>query len=131
MTMTTNWRRLSLAMLMACAFAGAAAAEDVTPQDTQKDTPKDAAKDTTKPEEIPLKDCVHEDSDFRMHGKSPAFVVTLDNKCAKRFRCKVNVNVTSAFGSAQGHATLTLAPHAAGAAATKTYALKVNALGGM
>ena len=118
---------MSFAALLAFAFAGAAAAQDVTPQDAAKDTPKDAPK----PEEIPLKDCVHEDSDFRMHGKSPAFVIVLENKCERRFRCKVNVNVTSAFGSAQGHATLTLAPHAAGAAASKTYALKVKALGGM
>lgn len=127
MTVTANWRRIGLAALLACALACAAAAEDVTPQDASKDTPKDAPK----AEEIPLKDCVHEDSDFHMHGKSPAFVIALTNKCEKRLRCKVNVNVTNAFGSAQGHATLLLAPHAAGAAATKTYSLKVKAMGGM
>ena len=54
-----------------------------------------------------------------MHGKSPAFVVVLENKCEKCFRCKVNVNVSNAFGAAQGQATLNLAPHAAGAAANK------------
>jgi len=111
------WRRLALAMLLGCALTSAAAAEDV---------PKDAAK----PVELTPNECVSEDSGFKMHGKSPAYVVELTNKCERRLRCKVNVYVTNAFGPTQGQATLVLAPHAAGDAARKTYALKVKALTG-
>ena len=46
-------------------------------------------------------------------------------------KCRVYVYVISAKGPVRGHATLVLAPKSDGAAAQKTYALKVKMLGGM
>ncbi len=114
MTIMSPWRQFGLAAALCCGLATAAAAQD---------PPKSA--------ETAAKDCVSQDGDFRMHGKSPAYVVTLTNSCERRQRCRVNLYVTTAFGPAQGQATLILAPRAAGAAAKKTYALRVKALGGM
>lgn len=121
--MTGVFGRLGLIAILSCGLAHAAAAQEVTGGDQPKDEPK--------PGEIALKDCVAHTSDFQQHNGAPAYVVTLENKCERRFICKVNVNVTNAFGSTHGQATLRLGPHAAGAVAKKTYALKVKALGGM
>jgi len=121
--MTAAFSRLGLIAILCCGFAHAAAAQEVTGGDQPKNGPK--------PAEIALKDCVKETSDFQMHNGAPAYVITLENKCEQRFRCKVAVNVTNAFGSAQGQATLRLGPHAAGDVARKTWAFKVKQLGGM
>ena len=110
------WRRLGLATLLGCALTSAAAAENVT------------GRDVPKPAELTPNECVNEASGFRMQGKSPAYVVELENRCEKRMRCRVNMYVTTAFGPTQGEAILTLAPHAAGDTARKTYALKAKAL---
>jgi hypothetical protein len=75
--------------------------------------------------------CIVQTSDFKMSGKNPAFMVALENQCEQRMSCRVDVNVSSAKGSALGHATLVLAPKSAGPAAKKTYTLKVKLMGGM
>ena len=76
------------------------------------------------------KACITDSSDFRMDGKTPTFVTTLENKCEQRFRCRVNVYVTTAKGPTQGQATLILGPHAAGEASRKSYVLKVKMTSG-
>ncbi len=83
------------------------------------------------PKEPDLKECVVDSGGFRMKGKQATYAMELENKCEKRLRCKVALYVTTAFGPAQGQGTLILAPHAAGAAAKKSYAIKVKAMGGM
>ena len=103
-----------LATLLAC---GAAYADNGMGQDPPKEPEK--------------KECIADTGGFRMNGKSATYTVELQNLCERRLRCKVAVFVTTAFGPAQGQGTLTLAPHAAGDAARKTYALKVKAMGGM
>jgi len=127
--MTYSHRRsIAFALLIGSALASPAAAQHDSGQNEAGQHPP--AEDQ-QPAEIPLKDCVAEDSGFREHNGSPAYVITLTNKCERRFSCKVNVNVTNAYGSVHGQATLRLAPQAAGDAARKTYALKVKSLGGM
>jgi hypothetical protein len=76
-------------------------------------------------------DCVADSGGFRMDGNTPTYVVALENKCEKRLRCKVYASVMTAKGNAQGHATLTLAPHAQGAKAKQAYVLKVKSMGGI
>jgi hypothetical protein len=46
-------------------------------------------------------------------------------------KCQVYVYVISAKGPVQSHATLVLAPKSRGAAAKKSYVLKVKMLGGI
>ena len=66
-----------------------------------------------------------------MSGKTPTYVIAIENKCEKRLRCKVFVSVMSAKGSAEGHATLTLAAHSQGPKAKQSYVLKVKMMGGI
>ena len=77
------------------------------------------------------KECVVDSGDFTMGGKTPTYVIALENKCEKRLRCKVYASVMSAKGNAQGHATLTLAPHSQGAKAKQSYVFKVKMMGGI
>lgn len=83
------------------------------------------------PKEPDLKECVVDSGGFRLSGKTPTYVMELENKCERRLPCKVAIYVTTAFGPAQGQGTLILAPHAAGEAARKSYAIKVKAMGGV
>ena len=76
-------------------------------------------------------DCLTDNGGFKRQGNNAVYTVELENKCEQRLKCRVYVNVSSAKGSAQGQATLILAPHSRGAAAMKSYALKVKMLGGM
>jgi len=131
--MTNAVRRLASATLILCACLTGAAAAQTAPAGGEENG-QDAGQ--TPP---PLADagtnaqakCITENSDFKMSGNRPAFVVELENKCEQRIICRVDVNVSNAKGSAQGHATLILAPKSAGAAAKKSYVLKVKLLGGM
>ena len=76
-------------------------------------------------------DCLTDNGGFKRQGNSAVYTVELENKCEQRLKCRVYVNVSSAKGAAQGQATLILAPHSRGAAAKKSYVLKVKMLGGM
>lgn len=116
-------RTLIAAVALCCGLVCTAGAQEVT-GDNQPD-------DTAKAEVTTAKDCVTFASDFRMFEGAPAYVITLENKCERRFRCKVNVGIMNAYGQAHGQATLRLAPRGDGDGARKTYALKVKQLGGM
>jgi hypothetical protein len=83
------------------------------------------------PAEASKQECIVDSADFKMDGTSPTFVIALENKCEKRLRCKVYATVMSAKGNAQGHATLTLAPHSQGAKAKQSYVIKVKMMGGI
>lgn len=117
------------AALMLCGFlTGAALAQTATGQDQdkgQQQPPKAEAGATAQG------DCLTDNGGFKRQGNSAVYTVELENKCEQRLKCRVYVNVSSAKGSAQGHATLILAPHSRGAAAKKSYVLKVKMLGGM
>ena len=74
--------------------------------------------------------CLEETDDFKTQGKKFVFVIGLANACEKRFKCKIYANVTGARGSSLGQTTMQLGPKSSGAAAKKTYAMKVKAAGG-
>ena len=77
------------------------------------------------------KTCVTDDSGFKQSGKAATFEIALTNTCAQRMRCTVTAYVTTAGGPTSGKAVLILAGKSNGAAATKTYVMKVKSAGGM
>ncbi len=74
--------------------------------------------------------CIDEDASFKLNGKTPVFFIVIENKCEQRLSCRIDSFVTTAKGVSQGHATLVLAPKSAGAAAKKTYVLRLKEAGG-
>ena len=74
--------------------------------------------------------CIDENDHYRRSGKQPLFVIELANLCEQRMKCRVFAYVTSAKGAALGRGTLVLAPKSQGAAAKKSYTMKVKMTGG-
>ena len=75
--------------------------------------------------------CVDENGSYKTVGKNQFYVQTLENKCEARLKCAVFVYQLNARGPTQGRSTLILGPKSAGAAAKKSYTLKVKGAGGM
>jgi len=75
-------------------------------------------------------ECIDEHDGYKAAGKTPNFVIELENKCDVRMTCRVYAYVTSPKGTALGHGTLVLAPKSAGAAAKKTFSMRVKMLSG-
>jgi hypothetical protein len=74
--------------------------------------------------------CIEENDHYTMRGKTPTFVIAMENKCEQRLRCRVFAFITSARGIAQGHGTIVLASKSHGAAAKGSYAMKARMIGG-
>ena len=74
--------------------------------------------------------CIDESSEYTKRGKSLFSVMKFTNKCEARMKCAVFVYKINAKGATQGHATLILGAKSDGAAATKSYVLKVKGAGG-
>jgi hypothetical protein len=110
----------ALAALLACGciFAQAQTALDDAP------APKADAGQTIQA------NCIDEDDQYTRRGKTPMFVITFQNKCEARLRCRVFAFITSARGISQGRGTIVLAPKSAGAGAKNSYAMKVKMIGG-
>ena len=77
------------------------------------------------------KKCISVDTEFKRDGKEASFVIALTNNCERRTRCTVNAYVVNSFGPNTGRAVLTLAEKSKGAAAHKSYVMKVKQAGGM
>jgi hypothetical protein len=77
-----------------------------------------------------VQSCLQETGDYVPHGKAITYVIGLTNTCDKRIKCKIAAYVVGAKGPASGHATLILGAQSSGAAAKKSYAMKVKAAGG-
>jgi hypothetical protein len=75
-------------------------------------------------------DCIEETGDYESHGSAVTFVIGLANKCDKRLKCTIDAYVVGAKGPSSGHATLVLGAASSGAAAKKSYAMKVKMAGG-
>ena len=119
---------MRLPLLLLCGgFAPATLAQNA-PDAGQTPPPAQPAPD---PGVTPQGNCISENDDYKMSGTTPTFVIALENKCEQRLTCKVYVNVSSAKGSAQGHTTMVLGPKSSGAAAKKSYTIKVKMMGGM
>ena len=122
-TSTAKLRALTLAM--AIGFASAGYTQDA-PADTQKaESPPVPDRGTTA-----QPNCIEESAEYTKRGKSLFSVMKLTNKCEARMKCAVFVYKINARGAAQGRATLILGPKSDGAAATRSYALKVKGAGG-
>ena len=74
--------------------------------------------------------CISEDENYKRNGNSVVYVIALENKCEARLKCEVYAYVVSAMGPSQGRTTMILAPSSQGAAAKKSYAMKVKMVGG-
>jgi hypothetical protein len=77
------------------------------------------------------KECIADSGGFKVHDKKPAFVITLENKCERRIRCRVFANVTTARDAKRVQTTMTLAPKSQGAKAKRSYAVRIHEAGGM
>ena len=75
--------------------------------------------------------CIADSGGFKMSDGSAVYTIELANKCEQRLRCRVYAYITSSKGPVQGHATIVLAPKSGGAAAKKSYVMKVKMMGGM
>jgi hypothetical protein len=123
MRFTSRSKLCALTLAMAVGFASAGSAEDADGQKVEPPPVPDRGT-TAQP------NCIDETSDYTTRGKSLFSVMKLTNKCEARMKCAVFVYKINARGAAQGRATLTLGPKSDGAAATKSYALKVKGAGG-
>lgn len=74
--------------------------------------------------------CIAQDSDFHTQGKVNTYAFTMQNKCEKPLKCTTDAYVTGAKGSDSGHGTLVIAPKSQGAAAKKSFVIKVKEPGG-
>jgi len=119
----SNSSLLALTLALAIGFASAGHAEDA---DGQKVEPPPVPDRGTTVQA----NCIDESSDYTTRGKSIFSVMKLTNKCEARMKCAVFVYKINARGPSQGHGTLILGPKSDGAAATKSYALKVKGAGG-
>ena len=92
-----------------------------TPASKQQDPVPDAGTTGQAP-------CIEDD--YETPGKTVSYVIGLENECDKRLKCEIFANVTGARGSSFGHTTLILGAKSSGAAAKKSYTMKVKAAGG-
>jgi len=74
--------------------------------------------------------CIAQDGDFHSKGKVNTYVFTITNTCEKRLKCTVDAYVTTAKGPDSGHGTLIVGPKSQGAAAKRSFTMRVKAPGG-
>lgn len=77
-----------------------------------------------------LQACLAETGDYQTHGSAVTYLIGLTNSCDKRIRCAIDAYVVGAKGPTSGHTVMILGTKSSGAAATKTYTMKVKAFGG-
>ena len=123
MRFTSTSKLCVLTLAMAIGFASAGYAEDADGQKVEPPPVPDRGT-TAQP------NCIDESSEYINRGKSLFSVMKLTNKCEARMKCAVFAYVLNARGPAHGRSTLILGPKSDGAAATKSYALKIKGIGG-
>jgi hypothetical protein len=132
---------LTAVLMTAVGFAGAALAQDAAaPSSASPPAAETPAGDPQNP--LPaaaapppaaagdLQACLAETGDYQSHGSAVTYLIGLTNTCDKRIRCVIDAYVVGAKGPSSGHAVMTLGAKSSGAAATKTYTMKVKAFGG-
>lgn len=125
MRVTSTSRLFALTVAMAIGFAAVGLAQDA-PADGQ----------TTEPPPVPDKgttsqlNCIDQRTEHKQTGNGLFYVLTLANKCEARMKCTIFVYQLNARGPSQGRGTLILGAKSAGAAAKKSYALKIKGAAG-
>ena len=89
------------------------------------------AEDAPKDDGTPKSECIGTESGFKTEGKRIFYEVALENKCEKKLRCQVFVNIMNSHGGANGHRTLVLAAKADGEAAKRSYRIATSEASGM
>lgn len=116
-------RALAVAIIMG--HAGAALAQD-QPADGQKaEPPPMPDKGTTA-----QSNCIDQNSGYRQNGKRVFYVQTFENKCEARLKCAIFTYQINARGPSQGRTTLVLGAKSEGAAAKKSYEMRIKGAGG-
>jgi hypothetical protein len=77
-----------------------------------------------------LQSCLNETGDYVTHGNTVTYVIGITNTCDKRLKCTIYAYVVGARGPASGHTTMILGAQSSGAAAKKTYTMRVKSAGG-
>lgn len=114
---------------LAVSFVSAALAEDAPvplPAAPPPDAPQSSAPDAAKDPES----CLAETGDYIAHGGTVTYLIGIENKCDKRLKCKIDAYVVGAKGPASAQTTMILGPASSGAAAKKSYPMKVKSVGG-
>lgn len=113
-----------LALVLSMGFAEPSmAADDESGQ-------KPPAEAQTEPKPVEDNKCPSIDTGYMKAGKGATFHIMLKNGCERRLRCTIRAYHVDSSGPHTGNATLTLAPKSKGAAANKSYVMKVNDMGG-
>jgi hypothetical protein len=122
--MTNAARCLAVLALFMCGnFAGAASPQNAPTPAQELPPVADAGTNAQA-------NCIDESDNFKRRGKTPIFEIALENKCEQRMSCRVYAYVTTAKGPSQGRGTLVLAPKSHGAAAKKSFTMRVAMAGG-
>jgi hypothetical protein len=77
-----------------------------------------------------LQSCLQETGDYITHGHTVSYVIAITNTCEKRLRCEIFANVIGARGSSLGRTVMMLDAASKGAAAKRSYEMRVKAAGG-
>jgi hypothetical protein len=123
---------LGLAVGLSCATPGLTQ-KVAAPPDGQALPPdgQTPPSETQMPPEPSDGKCITDEGGFRQNAGAATFVIALHNNCEKRVRCTVNAYIVTAMGPTTGRSVLTLGPKSQGAAAHKSYVMKIKSAGGM
>lgn len=75
--------------------------------------------------------CLKETGDYVTHGSAVIYVIGIANSCEKKLRCEVYANISGVKGTSLGHTVMTLGRASDGAAAKKSYEMRVKSAGGI
>ena len=78
-----------------------------------------------------VQECLQETGDYVTRGRAVFYVIGITNSCAARLRCEIFANVTGVKGTSLDHTVMILGPAGSGAAAKKSYDMRVKAAGGI
>ena len=126
MRATSTSNLLALTVAMAMGFAAEGFAQDAPADGQAAEPPPVPDKGTTS-----QLNCIEQSSEYKQTGKSLFYIQTFANKCEARMTCTIFVYQLNARGPSQGRGTLILGAKSAGAAAKKSYALKIKGAGGV
>jgi hypothetical protein len=127
-TLTPKLLVVTLAFVAGLATAGLAQTEPPAGQTPPAEQPKPPEPDRGTTSQI---NCIDQNTETTGNRGSFAIVTVLENKCEARIKCRLYIHAVHSKGDTLGRATLTLGRKSEGAAAKRTYVLKVPSAGGM